>query len=92
MQTVNFALMDELLASFLKRLFFRLLVKSSPSAVEEQFRPVAAGGAKLELFSQGLQLFFEVSLRPEQDFADSAELPQFLKKLSVVRNVFGGAF
>ncbi|CAD5208554.1 unnamed protein product [Bursaphelenchus xylophilus] len=88
LKTVNFALMDPVISTFLKRLLFRLLVKAKEADLEDLFRPVVQN-PKFELLSQGLQLFFEVNLKPEEDFAESPDLNLFMKRLSVVRSVWG---
>ncbi|CAD5206070.1 unnamed protein product [Bursaphelenchus okinawaensis] len=90
LKTVNFAMMDPVISTFLKRLLFRLFVKSKDSDLEDIFRPVVEN-SRYELLSQGLQLFFEVNLKPKEDFAESPELDIFLKRLSTVRSLWGRA-
>ncbi|KAI6239121.1 Nucleolar MIF4G domain-containing protein 1 [Aphelenchoides fujianensis] len=88
LKVINFAAFDSFVAVLLKRLFFRLLVRSSEAALRDIFGYVLRKNAANELLSQGLQLFFELNLKPE-DFAEAEELPIFEKRLTFVRGLWG---
>jgi hypothetical protein len=85
---LNFAALDAMTTALLKRLMFRLLVKSTEGALSQKFGLVIRESKSDDLLSNGLQLFFEVVLNPE-DFAESEELPIFQKRLSFVRGLWG---
>lgn len=79
-------MLDEATTVLLKRVMFRLLVKSNENALSQLFGRVLRESSKNELLTHGLQLFFEVVLK-EEDFAEADELPIFKKRLSFVRDL-----
>jgi hypothetical protein len=81
-------MLDDASLTLLKRVMFRLLVKSTENALSQAFGRITREKSKNELLAHGLQLFFEVMLKVE-DFEDSEDLPIFKKRLSFVRRLLG---
>lgn len=81
-------MLDDASSILLKRVMFRLLVKSSENALSQTFGRITRDKSKNELLAHGLQLFFEVMLKVE-DFEESEELPIFKKRLDFVRTLLG---
>jgi hypothetical protein len=79
-------MLDEATTILLKRVMFRLLVKSNENALSQLFGHILRDSSKNELLTHGLQLFFEVVLK-EEDFAEADELPIFKKRLRFVREL-----
>lgn len=81
-------MLDDATLELLRRVFFRLLVKSTEKALSQLFRRLVKNKSKNELLIHGLQLFFEVSLK-EEDVSGMEDLPIFKRRLTHVRELLG---
>ncbi|KAH7728527.1 nucleolar MIF4G domain-containing protein 1 [Aphelenchoides avenae] len=86
LKVINFGSINPLESALLKRVLYRLLTQCSEYLLVEIFSKVTQRHD--ELFSQGLQLFVELSLQSD-DFADLPDAELFEKRLSVVKNMWG---
>lgn len=82
---MNFAATDEQSLLLLQRIFYRLCIRCSDSLLTEIFRKPLSS-SKNELLAQGLQMFFEVLMKPE-DFEEMDDYSLFKKRLAHVKSL-----
>lgn len=85
LKVINFGVIESITTTFLRRAFFRLLSKMTNSQLTTIFKKLSRAEG-LKMFIEGLQLFFEISMKPEF-FENEPNAATVLKRIDLIMNI-----
>uniref|UniRef100_A0AC34QWK7 MI domain-containing protein n=1 Tax=Panagrolaimus sp. JU765 TaxID=591449 RepID=A0AC34QWK7_9BILA len=87
LKVINFGIIEPTTTAFLRRVFYRLLSKVTNSQMSTIFKKLTRSDT-LNTFVDGLQLFFEISMKPEF-FQNEPNAAAVMKRIDLVMNILG---